>query len=89
MSNHQVLLELIVDVFLVTALEVLDKFLEHLTKDLKFYFVDSSEDLNSNGLIDWEHLRNSRRAETGKLSSGFFELSLLKVNLGVLHQVSV
>lgn len=85
MSNHQVLLELIIDVFLVTSLKVLDKLLKHLAKDLELYFIDSSKHLNSNSLVDWQHLRNSRSAKTGKLSSGFLKLSSLKVNLSVFH----
>jgi len=56
-------MELIVDVLLLTLLQIFNQLLEHFTQNLEFYFVDSSKNLNGDGLVNWKHLGDSRRVE--------------------------
>ena len=63
MSHHQELHELSKDlVGSVTngLLKVLNKLLEHFAKNLQLNFIDGGENLNANGLVDWEELLHSR-----------------------------
>lgn len=82
-------MELIIDVLLITSFQVLYKLLEHLTQNLELYFVDSSQHLNGNGLVDGEHLGNGGGIVARQVSSSSLEVSLLEVGLGELHEVGV
>lgn len=42
------------------SVKVLDEFLKHLTKDLKLDFVDGSQNLDGDGLVNGEHWLNQR-----------------------------
>jgi len=91
-SDNQVLEELSVNrVVLVIdhLLEVLDKFLEHFTKNLELYIIDSGQDFDSNSLVDRQHLLDCRGVVSSDHSCSFFELSLLQESLGEFHQVGI
>jgi len=89
MGDHQVLMELIVDILFVSLLKVLNQFLKHFTESLELNLVNCSQDFNGNGLVNREHLGDSRGIVARQASSSSLEVTLLEMGLGELHQVSV
>lgn len=69
--------------------QVLDKGLEHLSQNLQFNFVDSSQDFNANSFVDWEQLLNSRAVVSNQNSGSLLELVLSEVSGCELHEIAV
>lgn len=62
MSDHEVLMELDENCATLVSndcLKILDKFLKHLSQDLKLNFIDCGKYILRNSLIDWEHFLES------------------------------
>lgn len=89
MSNHQVFVELLVNILFVSLLKVLNQFLKHFTESLELNLVNCSQDFNGNGFVNREHLGDSRGIIARQASSSSLEVTLLEMGLGELHQVSI
>ena len=91
MSNQEVFVDFLIYRVLLIYLkgEVFAEFLEHFLKDLELHLMDSGQDLNSNGLVNREHLLMDWASVSCNNPSGFLVLSLLEEHAGEPHKVVV
>jgi len=69
--------------------KVLDQFLEHFFEHGELNVVIHGQNLDRDRLVDRQDLLDCRAVVPDQNSRSFFELTLLKVSFGELHQVSV
>ena len=91
MGDHQVPEELDVDRVVAShlLLEVLDQLGEHLFEHGQLDNVVDREHLNRDGLVDRQDLLDGWAIISDQDASSLFELTLLQVGLGELHEVRV
>jgi len=71
------------------ALEVLDQLCKHIFEHSELDVVVHGQDLDGDGLVDRQNLLDCWAVVPDQDPRSLFELALLKVGFGELHQVGV